>query len=486
MSSTLSTQPDPKDEDLLIQQLNSQADADEQEAKKILEDLTAEEKALQAEIDKAQIEYDQAMKEMVAAENYVSPTEAEVRTDIIAHREDTSTLFGNYFVNERTKAAEAEANLAREIELKIATDAILEERAKLKKAEEYFALGLIPPSATDQQRMQFVDAIDIAEREKWAKLQYRKSRVDLMKIHQALVRAHNAFQLANKDTILKARYGKKVITDRWEIREVGTQYLAFGSPTNGNPRMAKIMRTYYPIQDYEEKPYDRIYYKYNPGTGEWDQQNPLLGFRSTPAPNTNTAELPWLSDGPDLVFFTRDGVFPRLPWLRTRWEPYQSQSRSAFGYQGSYKDDRDNEFVAYFKDENQKIGRFNQKRGFSKCKPGYWFYESIPEESSQCVYMGHSMVDTNFSYYPASIGFSYQQNLNETDLEYFKEAYTTEYKAEYDKAVEAANKGVTAEEGIELIKESERPEVQYLVTKIEDPASQTALVGVISGFGLFN
>jgi hypothetical protein len=96
----------------------------------------------------------------------------------------------------------------------------------------------------------------------------------------------------------------------------------------------------------------------------------------------------------------------------------------------------EDEFVAFFKDENQKIGRYNQKRAYSKCKPGYWFYETVPEEASQCVYMGHSMVDTNFSYYPASIGFSYEQNINKDDMEYYKEQYGEDAQKEYDKAVQ--------------------------------------------------
>lgn len=407
----------------MIQRLNSQADADEQEAQKILEDTTEEEKALQAEIDKAQIEYNKSLNDMIEAENYVALTEEEARNEIYREAGDATTIYGNYLANQRNAAAQIEANYAMDIEAYTIRQQMIEQEEKLKKAQEYFALGLIPPSATDEQRMLFVDAIDNAEKEKWEGMKFRKSRIDLIKIHQALVRAHNAFQLKNKEVILKARYGKKV-SDKWMIKEEGKRWLAFGSPTNSLPRFGKIMRTYYRVEDYPEKPYDRVYYNYNAASGEWEEENPLLGFRSPPSATTNTPEFPWHSDGPQKVFFTRDGVFPNLPWLRTRWEPYQR-------YKGN-----DDEFVAFFKDENQKIGRYNQKRGYSKCKPGYWFYETIPEEASQCVYMGHSMVDTNFSYYPASIGFSYEQNVNQDDMEYYKEQYGEDAQKEYEKAVQ--------------------------------------------------
>jgi hypothetical protein len=32
-------------------------------------------------------------------------------------------------------------------------------------------------------------------------------------------------------------------------------------------------------------------------------------------------------------------------------------------------------------------GKWNTKRAYQKCKPGYWFYEELPEEASKCVYM---------------------------------------------------------------------------------------------------
>jgi hypothetical protein len=472
MSSTLSTQPDPTDEDLLIQRLNSQADADEQEAQQILEDTTAEEKALQAEIDQAQIEYDKSLAEMVAAENHVALTEDQARNEIFREAGDATTIYGNYLANQRNAAAQIEANYAMDIEAYTIRQQIIEQEAKLKKAQEYFALGLIPPSATDEQRILFVDAIDNAEKEKWEGMKFRKSRIDLAKIHQALVRAHNAFQLKNKDVILKARYGKKV-SDQWTVREEGKRWLTFGSPTNSLPRYGKIMRTYYNVGDYPEKPYDRVYYNYNAASGEWEEENPLLGFRSPPSATTNTPEFPWHSDGPQKVFFTRDGVFPNLPWLRTRWEPYQSTTNWAPGF-GTMKDSRDNEFVAYFKDENQKIGRYNQKRAYSKCKPGYWFYETIPEEASQCVYMGHSMVDTNFSYYPASIGFSYEQNKAEDDFEYYQEKYKEDAKTEYDKAVKIQDiiqdkNPTTVQEGIEAIQSSGSEDITSILTQ---PMSQ--------------
>jgi hypothetical protein len=445
----------------LIQRLNSQAEADEQEAQKILEDTTAEEKTLQAEIDQAQIEYDKSLAEMVAAENYVALTEDQARNEIFREAGDTSSIYGNYLANQRGAAAQLEADYAMNIEAYNIRQQIVEQETKLKKAQEYFALGLIPPSATDEQRILFVDAIDNAEKEKWEGMKFRKATIDLARIHQALVRAHNAFQLKNKDAILKARYGKKV--NNWTIREVGKQYLPFGSPTNKNPRYGKIMRTYYNVGDHPEKPSDGMYYIYNDDTGEWEEEYPLLGFMSAPGGEgpqvamgvgpivtpQNTPQLEGESEREykerynqkmaeaqaDLenkearkrrIFFTRDGVFPNVPWLRTRWEPYQR-------YHTKMGED---EFVAYFKDENQKIGRYNQKRGYSKCKPGYWFYETIPEEASQCVYMGHSMVDTNFSYYPASIGFSYEKNIHTDDIDFYKEKYGEDGQKEYEKAIQ--------------------------------------------------
>lgn len=416
MRSTLPAIPNPTDEELLIQTPNrrilksdKQPDPDEQEDSNIILELTEEEKALQAEIDKAQEEYDKALAEVVATEKYFPLTEHKALAQIFNEREDTSTAFGSYYVNERDTILEEEKKAVQR-----ETDAfnikIKEEESKLKKAQEYFALGLIPPSATDEQRMLFVDAIDNAEKEKWEGLEVRSSRIDLARIHKALIKAHNEFQLKYKDDILKSRYGKKV-SGQWTIREVGKQYLPFGSPTNKNPRDGKIMRTYYKVEDYPEKPYDRIYYAYNYATGEWYEQYPLLGFRTPPSLEANTAEFPWHSVNPEIVFFTRDGVFPTIPWLPT-WEVQWFSSPPA-----------PNDFVAYFDTADKTIGRLNQKRAYSKCKPGYWFYETIPEEASQCVYMGHSMVDTNFSYYPASVGLSYRQ-VDGYDTEYHTKIYT--------------------------------------------------------------
>ena len=413
--------PHQTDKELLIQPANrrvlkpdSPPDADEQEYDNIILDLTEEEKALQAEIDKAQLEYDKAVEEVVAAEKYYPLTEERALAQIFNEKDDTSTAYGNYYVNERNDIAEE----MRETILKEETDAInikiKEEENKLKKAQEYFALGLIPPSATNEQRLLFVDAIDNAEKEKWEGLELRRSRLDLASIHKALIKAHNQFQVKYKDEILKARYGKKV-SDQWTVREEGKRWLTFGSPTNSLPRYGKIMRTYYNVGDYPEKPYDRIYYAYNYATGEWYEQYPLLGFRTPPSLDANTAEFPWHSVDPDWVFFTRDGVFPAIPWLPT-WVDKWFTSPA-----------KPEDFVAYFDSADKTVGRFNQKRAYSKCKPGYWFYETVPEEASQCVYMGHSMVDTNFSYYPASVGLSYRQ-YDGNDTAY----YTQDYK--YDKS----------------------------------------------------
>jgi hypothetical protein len=44
-----------------------------------------------------------------------------------------------------------------------------------------------------------------------------------------------------------------------------------------------------------------------------------------------------------------------------------------------------------------------ERLAFEKCKMGYWFKRGVPEETSQCVYMGDSMMDYKESYFPAYI-----------------------------------------------------------------------------------
>jgi len=105
-------------------------------------------------------------------------------------------------------------------------------------------------------------------------------------------------------------------------------------------------------------------------------------------------------------------VWPNPHWMETEDEGHR---RNFAGKSVVY---------AFFAGGFQR-GKWNQKRAYKHCKPGYWFFETLPEEAATCVHMGGTMVDSQSSYYPASVGFEYKNtDIQNTGMEYLYQETT--------------------------------------------------------------
>jgi hypothetical protein len=177
--------------------------------------------------------------------------------------------------------------------------------------------------------------------------------------------------------------------------EYGKQYLPFGSPTNKNPRDGKLFRVNQRITPSSFAPnrYTYIEYVYDPANNVWNQQGEWqneVGEAAFAAGAQLGYAQPMVPSSINTVKFTIDGRFPEAVEI-----PFVKEG----GFSG---------LVAMFR-RGFVQGQWNTKRGYQKCKPGYWFFEELPEEASHCVYMGGTMVDSDASYYPASVGFDYRK-----------------------------------------------------------------------------
>jgi len=394
------------DEDLLIQQLTSQALMDEAEADRILFESSGEQAIAQLEYAKAEAEYQKALQEVVDQQEanialINASTGAVTEAEMVKEGDD---LYKNLY-------AESE-----QIYL------------KRKKAEELQALGLIPMDATSDQMAGYVDLITQRESEKPTFLSISKSgdvinTVDGAKSeakirkHKALVKAHNEFQKTYKKDIMEFRYGFKRATPQYENDVITTlddlvyveyakQYLPFGSPSNKNPRDGKLFRVNQRITPSSFAPnrYMYIEYVYDPAQNVWNPQGSWQREKAVddaPEAFLAGAQLGYsLPEGDPIINtakFTIDGRFP---------EGTEIPQTAGDGFNGLF---------AMFRNGFTQ-GKWNTKRAYQKCKPGYWFFEELPEEASHCVYMGGTMVDTDASYYPASVGFDYRDRKDTTPI----------------------------------------------------------------------
>jgi hypothetical protein len=385
------------DEELLIQQLESQAAADEAEAQKLIDETTAEEQQARLEYEQAEAEYQAALNDLVKAEQ---EEDAEINRNL---REkdwnDPTTDLGKFAAEERQQLFVSTYQTEYVKQYNEFQTEQANRRKQLERADELQALGMIPMDATNEDRLKFLANIDVAEQEKQSNLEKLwkvRPAVYLLRVerHKALVKAHNAFQKKYRNDILQFRYGfKQPAEGDIQFREVAQYYLPFGvDREHPVAKNAKIFRVFSKIDPPEGDALDHITYSWDEPTKSWIEDDPLMGWKNPKRGNgifTQTT---------DKATFYRDGVWPELEWLPTVAD------------QASYDwNHNKGNFYAYFLD-GFKRGRWSQKRGFEKCKPGYWFYETLPEEASTCVYMGGSMYDTGSSYYPRSVGFDYKIN----------------------------------------------------------------------------
>lgn len=386
------------DEDALIKKIEAQAAADEAEAQKLIDEVTAEEKQARLEYEQAEAEYQAALNDVVKAE--VEEEQAIRKNLIETEWNDPTTQLGAYATGERQQLY-ASTYSAEYIAQYNQFHAEQENRRKqLIRADELQALGLIPMDSSNEQRLKFLALIDTAEQEKQSNLEKLwkvRPAIYLIRVerHRALVKAHDAFQKKYRNDILQFRYGFKTPREGdIQFREVAQYYLPFGVDRD-HPvaKNAKIFRVFSKIDPPEGDALDHITYSWDDASKSWIEDDPLLGWKNPKRGNgifTQTI---------DKATFYRDGVWPELEWLPTVADQVSYDWNHNKG-----------NFYAYFRYDGFKRGRWSQKRAFEKCKPGYWFYETLPEEASTCVYMGGSMYDTNSSYYPRSIGFDYKIN----------------------------------------------------------------------------
>ena len=343
----------------------------------------AEELTLQQQIDREEAEYQAALADILRSQQNYDDTYSALQREQEQPGSSTDPYEG-LTESEKAEYIQYEKDLA-------AYNAYIEKRNRdLPRGKELQELGLIPVDATNQEVLAYLEQYEASEKKKEDELISRVTSlggdVRLLQKHKKLVKAHNEFQKKYRQKILNARYGKTIKMAAYypwfELREVGGKYEAFGTTFNKNPRNVKIFRSFYSIFDPEDKETD--WKEYNYVNGEWQESvNWKSTWKPVPEPlNTDTK-----------VNFYKSGKFPKLPWMSDEYTSSDAIGAKIPSEQGKFLK-----------------GNWNTKRGFSKCARGYWFYEDIPEEASRCIYMGTSMVDNNFSYYPESVGFTYSYN----------------------------------------------------------------------------
>jgi hypothetical protein len=222
-----------------------------------------------------------------------------------------------------------------------------------------------------------------------------------------LVEAHNSFQKDFRRDILDFRFNKQTSQSYYGYRvdpneTAGTTdnciYKKYDFRT---VNMECVYRRQLVLDPVVGKYDDFIEYRWD--GAKWVKQNTTWQTGGSTLPNT-----------PDIVRFFRDGTFPSdLPGTPEYWN--QSGAAPANG------------IIRFFNKPSSDYarGRFNQKQAFKRCAPGFWFYENLPEESSICVHMGGSWVDSQPSYYPPSVGFSYKMRGTQAEAEAYKTAKRT-------------------------------------------------------------
>lgn len=285
----------------------------------------------------------------------------------------------------------------------------------LKEAGDFMALGLIPTDYSGND-----DAIiDLMYR---IKKEAGDPGVPFGTTERVVLRKYNEFVKAFQQFGLKYRkdiekYNLEYQIDGVDIRKVGEFYMPFGLrhvlDAADPARMGGIVRPYWRLKKSAtdmgfKKPgvdieLPAIVYSYN--GSEWVQDSPtwiqgsvwganigsnkekvyfdILGRSAlswTPQDYTRYQYAGFLREFDDIyrTDFSETGVLPKGNWqlpMNYRVKGTDPTSRNSF--------------------------RHDERLAFQRCPAGYWFRRGIPEETSQCVYMGDSMVDYKESFYPA-------------------------------------------------------------------------------------
>ena len=411
---------------------------DEAEARQLgIQNYQEEQNAIK-ELADAEAEYNNSLQELLTAEEYAATLKTDAEIDEAAQRDYQAFEAAKNGIIESSEQEEYQKQLAAWNAEQAATAA--QRNNFLHTGTEQQQLGLLRSDATNEEIEEAGKLVmTLAPLQAAAEEGFLKQRDPLFATrfakHKALIKAHNSFQAIYKDDILNYRYSKPTYKKAIEnnptynqpyylLKEYRSYYDAWYA------RNGHIFRSYYqllnPFQAIEAKdgleenaPLNMLYvwngaewvqqgnryfsgiwkykwftdkekYKglnYGITTPNPDPFSPLSTPANSLVGETSTA------GGTEFIYFRRDGIlvspFVQMP------NDYQTVQ------------EKPDVMYAYFAQKGFKQGRYNRKRAYEPCAKGYWFYETLPEEASQCVYMSGVMVDDEASYYPASVGLSY-------------------------------------------------------------------------------
>jgi len=379
---------------------------------------------LEAEINKLQGEYDDAVKEI----SKINDTEL-AREEQLLDQE----LSGLYASGQSANAEYDAAMKKYEQELAAYNAEVAEIQRKsdvrdhlLKEAGDFMALGLIP---TDYSRDddKIVDLMNrIKGEQASAGDPLGATERDILRKYNEFVKAYQQFSIKYRKDIEK--YSLEYDTDGVDIRKVGEFYMPFGLrhvlDVMDPARMGGIVRPYWRLKKTRDMPDAEFGGKkfFSPGRGfgwpaiafrwngsEWVQDSPTwiqgnTTFGSSPDNIGSDKERVWFD------ILGRSGLsWNQFYGDRYHYAPFLAEFdqlyRTDFSEHGSLPDG-----IWQLPLNYRTVGldpitrnsiRNDQRLAFERCPRGYWFRRGIPEEASQCVYMGDSMVDYQESFYPA-------------------------------------------------------------------------------------
>ena len=381
---------------------------------------------LEAEINKLQGEYDDAVEEIAK----INDTEL-AREEQLLDQE----LSGLYASGQSADAEYDAAMKKYEQELVAYNAEVAEAQRKsdlrdymLRDAGDFMALGLIP---TDYSRDddKIVDLMNRIKGEQAAPGDpLGATERDILRKYNEFVKAYQQFSIKYRKDIEK--YSLEYDTDGIDIRKVGEFYMPFGLrhvlDAADPARMGGIVRPYWRLKKTRDKEDAEFSGKkfVSPGRSyEW----PAIPFRwngsewvqDSPTWIQGNTTWSWVNGGQNIgsdkerVWFDilgRSGLsWNQFYGDRYHYAPFLAEFdqlyRTDFSEHGSLPDG-----IWQLPLNYRTVGldpitrnsiRNDQRLAFERCPRGYWFRRGIPEEASQCVYMGDSMVDYKESFYPA-------------------------------------------------------------------------------------
>ena len=377
---------------------------------------------LEIEINKLQGEYDDAVKEITKISD----------TELAREEQSLDQELSGLYVSGQSANAEYDAAMKKyEAELQEYNKQAAEIQRKsdlrdqiLKEAGDFMALGLIPTDYSGDDDA-IVDLMYKIKKEAGDPgVPFGTTERVVLRKYNEFVKAYQQFSIKYRKDIEK--YSLEYDIDGVDIRKVGEFYMPFGLrhvlDVMDPARMGGIVRPYWRLKKIRDKEGVEFSGKkfYTPGGGygwpaivysyngsEWVQDSPTWTQAST------WSRANKIGSDKEKVWFDilgRSGLswnqfygerYYYAPFLREFDELY----RTDFSENGSIPDGiwqlPLNYRIIGLDPNTRNSIRNDQRLAFERCPRGYWFRRGIPEEASQCVYMGDSMVDYQESFYPA-------------------------------------------------------------------------------------